>query len=109
MLMTQILVPSSNKRRIYNFLGELRYLHRLQRVLTARRLQFKKVAIMLKGQSLKFKGATCNVSIDVVSTCSTLPRPTNINGLVTVTLKEELKCRGHVCEGSVPVPFIHVL
>ena len=109
MLMTQISVPSSNKRRIYNFLGELRCIRRLQRVLTARRLQFKKVVIMLKGQSLKFKGATCNVPVDVVSTCSTLLRLTNINDLVTVKLKGELKCRGHVCEGSVLVPFSHVL
>ena len=56
MLMTEILVPSSNKLRICNFLVESRCIHRLERVLIARRLQFKKVTIMLKGHSPKFKG-----------------------------------------------------
>ena len=109
MLMTQILVPSSNKLRICNFLVELRCIHRLERVLTARRLQFKKVTIMLKGHSPKFKGPMCNIPVDVVSTCNTLPHPANINGFVILKLKRKLECRGHVCEGSVPVPFSHVL
>ena len=109
MVMTQILVPSSNKLYLYNFLVELWRNHRLERVLIARRLQFKKVTIMLKGQSPTFKGTICNVPIDVVSTCNTLPRPANINGLVIVKLKRKLEYRGHVCEGSIRVPFSHVL
>ena len=109
MVMTQILVPSSNKLYLYNFLVELWCNHRLERVLIARRLQFKKVTIMLKGQSPTFKGTICNVPIDVISTCNTLPRPANINGLVIVKLKRKLEYRGHVYEGSIPVPFSHVL
>ena len=109
MVMTQILVPSSNKLYLYNFLVELWCNHRLERVLIARRLQFKKVTIMLKGQSPKFKGAIFNVPIDVVSTCNTLPRPANINGRAIVKLIRKLEYRGHVCEGSIPVMFCEEL
>ena len=108
MLMTQILVLSSNKLDIYNFLVELRCIHRLERVSISRKLQFKKASIMLKDQSPKFKGAICNVPIDVVSTCNTLPCLASINGLAICKLKKKLEYRGHVCEGSVPVPFRHV-
>ena len=109
MLMTKILVPFSNKLQICHFLVELRCIHRLERVLIARRLQFKKVTIMLKGESPKFKGTICNVPKYVVFTCNTLPHAANINGLVTVKLKKKLEYRGHICEGSAPVPFSHVL
>ena len=53
------------------------------------------------------KGAVCNVPIDVVSICNTIPRPANINVLVIVKLKRKLEYKGHVCEGSVSVPFSH--
>ena len=96
MLMTQIIVPSSNKLRICNFLVELRCIHRLERVLIARRLQFKKVTVMLKDQSHKFKAAICNVPVDIVSACNTLSHPANINGLGIVKLKRKMEYRGHV-------------
>ena len=54
------------------------------------------------------KGAICNVPIDVVSICNTLPRPADINVLVIVKLKRKLEYKGHVCEGSVSLPFSHV-
>ena len=93
MLMTQILVLSSNKLHLYNFLVELRYIHRLEKVLIARRLQFKKVMIMVEGQSPEFKEAISNVPIDIVSTCNTLIHPADINGLVIVKLKRKLEYR----------------
>ena len=86
--MTKILVPFSNKLQICHFLVELRCIHRLERVLIARRLQFKKVTIMLKGESPKFKGTICNVPKYVVFTCNTLSYAANINDLVTVKLKK---------------------
>ena len=85
-----------NKPQIYDFSIELRCIHRLERVLIARKLQFKKVTIMPKGQSPKFKGAICNVSIDVASTCNTSTRPADSNALVIVKLKRKLEYRGHV-------------
>ena len=51
---------------------------------------------MPKGQSPKFKGAICNVRIDVASTCNTLPCPGDSNGLIIVKLKKKLEYRGHV-------------
>ena len=51
---------------------------------------------MPKGQSPKLKGAICNVPIDVVHTCNTLPRTADSNGLLIVKLKRKLVYRGHV-------------
>ena len=67
----------------------------MKKVLIVRRLHSKKVIIMPKGQSPKFKGAICNVPIDVDFTCNTLPRSADSNGLVIVKLKRKLEYRGH--------------
>ena len=96
MLMTEILVSASNKLHFFNFLVDLGCIHRLERVLIAKTLQFEKVTIMQKGQSSKFKGAICNVPIYVVSTCNTLAHPANFNGIVIVKLKTKLEYIGHV-------------
>ena len=77
-----------NKLQIYDFPEDLRCIPRLERVLIARRFQFKKITISPKGQSPKLKGAICNVPIDVVRTCNTLPRPADSNGLLIVKLKK---------------------
>ena len=52
---------------------EFRDIQRFERVLTARRILFKKISIMQKGQSPKLNGAFCNVPIDEVDVCKTLP------------------------------------
>ena len=61
---------------------EFRDIRRLERVLVARRLLFKK--IMPKGQSPKLKGALCNIPID---DCNTLQRPADSNSIIIVKLK----------------------
>ena len=86
-----------NKLQIYDFPIVLRCIHRLERFLILRRLQFKKVITTLTDlKSLKFKGEICNVPTDVVSTCNTLPRPADSNGLVPVKLERKLEYRGQV-------------
>ena len=75
---------------------EFRGCQRLERVPIARRLLFKEISIMPKGQSPKLKGALCNVPIDVVDVCKTLPRPADNNRIVIVKLKRKLQCRGYV-------------
>ena len=80
---------------------EFRDIRRLEKVLVARRLLFKKISIIPKGQSPKLKGALCNVPIDVVDICNTLPRPADSNGIVIVKLKRKLQYRGHVYFESV--------
>ena len=64
---------------------EFRDIRRLERVLVARQLLFKK--IMPKGQSPKLKGALCNIPIDIVDDCNTLQRPADSNGIIIVKLK----------------------
>ena len=91
-----------NKLQIYDFPVELRCIHRLERVLIARRLQIKKVTITPKGQSPKFKGEICNVPIDVVPTCNTLHRSADSNGIVIVKLKRKLEYKGYVYFEPVP-------
>ena len=62
---------------------------------------------MPKGQSPKLKGgALCNVLIDVVDVCKTLPLPADSNGVAIVKLKRKLQYRGHVYFESVRPNFI---
>ena len=51
----------NNKLGIYDFPEDLKHIRRLERVLIARRLHFKKINIMHKDQFPKMKGAICNV------------------------------------------------
>ena len=60
---------------------EFRDIRRLERVFVARQLLFKKINIMSKGQFPKLKGALCNIPIDVVDDCNTLPRLADSNGI----------------------------
>ena len=71
-----------NKLQIFDFPPYLPKLRRLEKVLIAKRLLFKKIAIMPKGQSPKLKGAICNALLETESGCDTLPRGTDSNGIV---------------------------
>ena len=71
-------------------------LQRLERVLISKRILFKKVTIMPKGNFPKLKGSICNVPIDTVDISDVLPRRADSNGLVVIKLKCELTYRGHV-------------
>ena len=85
---------------------EFRDIRRLGRILIARPLLFKKISIMPKGQSPELKCALCNVPIDVVDVCNTLPRPADSNGIVIVKLKRKLQYRGHIYFESVRPNFV---
>ena len=76
-----------NNLQIDELPPELQDLNRLERVLISRRILYKKIAIMPKGQSMKLKGAICNVPIDVDSITAVMPRPVNNNGIVIMKLK----------------------
>ena len=88
---------------------EFRDIRRLEKVFIARRPLFKKISIMPKGQSPKLKGALCNVPIDAVDVCKTLPRSADSNRIVIVKLKRKLQCRGHAYFESVRPNFIMTL
>lgn len=75
-----------NKLEVFHLPHEFRDIRRLEKVLIARRLLFKKATILPKCESLDLKGATCNVPIDVADTCNTLSHASDSNGLVIVKL-----------------------
>lgn len=99
----------SNKLALYNFPTDMQNIRHLERVLIAKRLLFKKIAIMPKGQFPKLKGVICNVPINSENVCNTLPRPADSNGLVMVRLKRKLAYSGHVYFEAVRPVFINRL
>ena len=81
-------------------------IQRLERIFVARRLLFKKINIMPKGQSPKFKGALCNIPVDVIDVCDTLPCPADSNGIIIAEIERKLQYRGQVSFESVRLNFI---
>ena len=71
-------------------------LNRLESALISKRLLFKKIMIMPKGQFPKIKGAICNIPIDLNDTCNVLPRNETNSGILFVKLKRKLQFKGHV-------------
>ena len=87
----------SNKLVVELLPNEFRDLLRLERVLVAKRILFKKVIVMLKGQSPKVEGSICNISIsEIDNNCNSLPRPADSNGVIVVKLKRKAAYRWHV-------------
>ena len=85
---------------------EFKDIRRVEKVLIARRLHFKKISIMFKGRSPKLKGAICNLPLDVVNVSNILLRRAVSNGVVIVKPKGKLQYRGHVYFESVRPNFI---
>ena len=85
-----------NKLEVFNLPSELLDVNKLEKVLIAKRILFKKVVIMPKGNSPKVKGAICNVPVDAEDVCNVLPRPACSNGLLLLKLKRKLMYHGHV-------------
>ena len=89
--------PVSNKLSVEQLPSEFRNLERLETVLVARRILFKKITVMPKGQFPKVKGNICNIPIaEIESNCKSLPRPADSNGIIVVKLKRKNEFRGHV-------------
>lgn len=64
-------------------------IRKLEKIIISKRLLFKKVTIMPKGQSPKMKGVICNVPIRADDVCNILPRGMDNNGVVQVALKKK--------------------
>ena len=87
----------SNKLVVELLPNEFRDLRRLERVLVAKRILFKKVTVMPKCQSPKVEGSICNISIsEIDNNCISLPRPVDSNGVIVVKLKRKAAYRWHV-------------
>ena len=80
-----------NKLELFYFPSGFENINRLERVLISKRILFKKIAIMPKGQFPKVKGAICNIPVDAKNVSKTLPRPADNNGLLLLKLKRKLE------------------
>ena len=86
----------SNKLAIFDFPHDLANMNRLERAIISRRILFKKITIMPKGQTPKLKGSICNVPVNTNDVANTLPQGADSNGILMVKLKRKLMYRGHV-------------
>ena len=96
----------SNKLEVYNFLSHFRGIRKLEKVLIAKRLLFKKITIMPCGQMEIISGTICNIPIDTTNVTNMLPRPVDSNGLVIIKLKPKLEYHGHVLFEPVRAVFL---
>ena len=86
-----------NKLGIVSLPKEFEPVNKLERILVSKRILFKKITIMSKGQTPNIKGTICNIPVQEIKTnCSILPRPPNSNGIVIVKLKRKLEYKSHV-------------
>ena len=85
-----------NKLAIDDMPTCLQSLNRLESALISRRLLFKKIMIMPKGQFPKIKGAICNIPVELNDSCNVLPRNDCNSGIIFVKLKRKLEFKGHV-------------
>ena len=92
--------------QVFHLQYQFRDIQRLQKVLIARRLLFKKINIMLKGESPKLKCAIYNVPVHVADMGNTLPPALDSNGLVIGKLERKIKYRVYVYFKSVLSDFI---
>ena len=67
----------------------------LEKIIVAKRLLFKKVTIMPKGQCSKIKVAICNVPINADYICKVLPRGMDNNGVVQLYFTKRINFKSH--------------
>ena len=85
-----------NNLQIFELPSRFHDLRKLEKIIIAKRLLFKKVTIMAKGQCPKIKVAICNVPTNADDICEVLPRGTDNNGVVQLCLKKRLNFKSHV-------------
>ena len=86
---------------IFDLPADLVNLNKLEKAIISRRILFKKIPIMPKGQTPKLKGSICNVPVNTNNTANTLPQGADSNGILMIKLKRKLMYRGHVYFESV--------
>ena len=86
----------SNKLEVCNFPSHFCEIQKLEKVLIAKRLLFKKITIMPRGEMENISDTICNIPIDTTNVTNMLPRAADSNGLVIIKLKRKLEYHGHV-------------
>ena len=84
---------------------KIKLLNRLEKVLIAKQILFKKVTIMPKGQQPKIKGSVCNIPVQANAVSDCLPQ-SNEN-IILVKLKRKIEFRGHVYFENVRPEAVH--
>ena len=83
-------------------------LNRLEKTLISKRILFKKITVMPKGQQPKIRGAVCNIPVQADAISNVLPRPSENDGVVLVKLKRKIEFKGHVYFESVRPSFVEL-
>ena len=92
-----------NKLDIDEMPSELEALRKLESFLVAQRLVFQKIVVMPEGQQKKIRGAICNVLVNCDTVCQSLPRPSELSGIILLKLKRKLEYSRHqYCEAVRP-------
>ena len=95
-----------NKLDIDEMPSVLEALRKLESVLVAQRLVFQKIVVMPKGQRKKIRGAICNVPVNCDTVCRSLPRPSELSGIILLKLKRKLEYSGHQYFEAVRSEFV---
>ena len=90
-----------NKLEIFDVPEHFNDLRLLEKVLIARRLLFKKVLTMPRGEFRKIHGTICNLPLDSPDVVTKLPRGNDSNSIVILKLKRKLEYKGSVYYESV--------
>ena len=85
-----------NDLQVINLPERFSDIRKLEKIIIAKRLLFKRITIMSKGQAPKMKGSICNVPIKADEICNILPRGMDNNGIVRVALKKKMKFKSNV-------------
>lgn len=83
-----------NKLGLSEIPDDTNVLNQLEKVLISKRILFKKILIMLKGQHQKMKGEICKVPIQAESVDDCLPQGIDSSGIIFVKLKRRLQFKG---------------
>ena len=84
---------------------EIQELNRLEKILVSKRILFKKLTFLPRGQQPRISGSICNIPVNVKSVTNCLPRKTR-EDLLFVKLKRKIVFKGHVYFESVRPCFV---
>ena len=94
-----------NKMNVDEMPNEIQELNRLEKVLVSKRILFKKLTFLPRGQQPRISGSICNIPVQVNSVTNCLPRETK-EDLLFVKLKRKIVFKGHVYFESVRPHFV---
>ena len=86
-----------NMLQFFETPSEIKNLNRLEPILISRRILFKMMTIMPKGQFPKLKVVICYIIIETSHIKYVLLQDADSSGIIMVKLQRKLSSHGHVC------------